>query len=72
MIVLVMKKWEEQGGADWEIIEPVDGFHPSQVGQYLSAQFLRDVLLTNETDIFGKKNPNNQKISEVFGNQGGY
>lgn len=67
-----MKKWEDQGGQDWEVIEPVDGFHPSQVGQYLSAQFLYDLITTNHTNILGGKNPNNQKIAEVFGDQGGY
>ena len=67
-----MKKWEEQGGQDWEIIEPVDGFHPSQVGQALSAQFIYDLLATNHTEVLGKKNPYNSKIQEVFGEQGGY
>ena len=67
-----MDFWESQGGQDWQVIEPVDGFHPSQVGQALSSQFMFDLLTTNHPQVLGKKNPYNAKIKEVFGEQGGY
>lgn len=27
----VMKKWQQRGGQPWQLIEPVDGFHPNEV-----------------------------------------
>ena len=27
----MIKEWEDQGGEGWQLIEPVDGFHPGQV-----------------------------------------
>ena len=72
LFFVVMDEWKAQGGQAWEVIEPVDGFHPSQVGQYLSAQFIHNLLATNHAQVLGKKNPYNQKIKEVFGDQGGY
>ena len=27
----VVKKWQKRGGQPWQLIEPVDGFHPNEV-----------------------------------------
>lgn len=27
----VTKKWQQRGGQPWQLIEPVDGFHPNEV-----------------------------------------
>jgi hypothetical protein len=27
----VLEEWTKQGGKDWELLEPVDGFHSNQV-----------------------------------------
>nr|XP_002121122.3 acyloxyacyl hydrolase-like [Ciona intestinalis] len=67
-----MDMWEDMGGQDWEVIEPVDGFHPSQTGQSLTAQYMYDLLTTNFPDAIGKVNENNDKIIAQFGGQGGY
>ena len=68
----VISEWESKGGQAWQIIEPVDGFHPAQTGQALSAEHIYNLLVKNYPDVIGKINPHNSKISETFGNQGGY
>ena len=68
----VMKRWEARGGKDFEVIEPVDGFHPGQVGQSLSAEYVFEQLEKYHPDMLGKVNPNNDLIKEVFGDQNGY
>ncbi|CAK8694911.1 unnamed protein product [Clavelina lepadiformis] len=68
----MISEWESKGGQAWQIIEPVDGFHPAQTGQALSAEHIYNLLVKNYPDVIGKINPHNSKISETFGNQGGY
>lgn len=52
------------------LIEPVDGFHPSQYGNAWIGDFLYNATLA--AGILGPKNPNNAAIIAKFGNQGGY
>jgi acyloxyacyl hydrolase len=57
-------------GPKWQLIEPVDGFHPSQWGNALLGQFLFNATL--KAGIIPPPNPNNEKIINKFGNQGGH
>ena len=64
------KRWEDAGGNPADLIEPVDGFHPSQLGNALNT-----VIMFEELDKLGvlpPTNPFNDKITEQFGEQGGY
>lgn len=60
------------GGEDWQIIEPVDGFHMNQFANYLLADELWSIFAEQRPDWFGPANPHNDDIEKIFGNQGGY
>jgi len=60
------------GGAAADVIEPVDGFHPSQTGNYLLAEVTWQDLLANKPEFLGAVNPHNAAIDAIFGDQGGY
>ncbi|KAJ3435799.1 acyloxyacyl hydrolase [Anaeramoeba flamelloides] len=53
-------------------IEPVDGFHPSQIGQYYMGTYLWEDLKNKYPDFIPPENPNNEEIEKIFGDQGGY
>jgi acyloxyacyl hydrolase len=55
-----------------ELIEPMDGFHPSGIAQSLIAEGLFEWLEKEYPDAVGPINPNNAKIDQLFGDQGGY
>lgn len=60
------------GGDAFDLIEPADGFHPSQTGNMVLAGKLWDDLSANKPGWIPKLNPNNAAIKARFGNQGGY
>ena len=70
------ERWEKQGGKRWDLIEPVDGFHPNQEGNALTTQIMWEHFAAYEKEhnvsILPKRNPNNDKIREKFGDQGGH
>lgn len=68
----IINKWTSQGGKIYQLIEPVDGFHPSQLANYLLANWAWDYLQVNAPSFVPPKNPNNARIQQLFGNQGGY
>ncbi|XP_070574301.1 acyloxyacyl hydrolase-like [Ptychodera flava] len=68
----VIDEWVAQGGEAWQLIEPVDGFHPGQMSQVLTARYIWDKANKLWPEIIGKENPNNEKIRKLFGDQGGY
>jgi len=68
----VVTTWVAQGGEAWEIIEPVDGFHPNQIANALLAQIQWKKLVANYSDLLPLVNPNNANITQLFGDQGGY
>ncbi|CAE1288958.1 AOAH [Acanthosepion pharaonis] len=72
LFVQVMEYWRKKGGADWQIIEPADGFHDNQLGQQLTAKIIWDDIEKNFPEILGPVNPNNKKIKQIFGDQNGY
>ncbi|KAF2078139.1 hypothetical protein CYY_000523 [Polysphondylium violaceum] len=68
----INQEWLAQGGQTWELIEPVDGFHPNQITNYLMGKYFFDQLSQDHPDWLGDINPNNNIIQSLFGNQGGY
>jgi acyloxyacyl hydrolase len=65
-------KWVAQGHQARDLIEPVDGFHPSQTAEMLTVDTVWQLLENELPDSLGPVNPNNDKIGQIFGNQGGY
>ena len=67
----MIDEWVKQGHQPWELIEPVDGFHPGQIGQALDARIMFDLLGQIE-GLLPEQNPYNDKIKAKFGDQGGH
>jgi acyloxyacyl hydrolase len=68
----IVDEWVTLGGILRDSIEPVDGFHPSQVGQQIMAEWLWTWLEKEHPDALGPVNPHNADIEKLFGDQGGY
>ncbi|XP_019638281.1 PREDICTED: acyloxyacyl hydrolase-like [Branchiostoma belcheri] len=68
----VIAEWEAQGGQGWQLIEPVDGFHINQLANALGAAHIWEMLEKDHPNVLGKVNPNNDRIKQLFGDQGGY
>lgn len=71
-ILEVLKEWVEKGGKVYELIEPVDGFHPTMKAETLMADTLWRIMESKIPHVLGKVNPYNFRIKLVFGDQGGY
>lgn len=63
----VIVQWQDQGGETWQLIEPVDGFHPNQQANYLIAKELVAQIEAEHPDWLGPINPNNEQIAQLFG-----
>eukprot|EP01080_Neovahlkampfia_damariscottae_P009038 gene9038-1135_t len=61
-----------RGMSPHELIEPVDGFHPSHEGQKMFSEFIWKFLMEKHPDWVGDVNPHNAEILKRFGNQGGH
>ncbi|KAM4705100.1 acyloxyacyl hydrolase [Rhinophrynus dorsalis] len=68
----VIEEWKEKGKDLTKLIEPVDGFHPSQIASALGADLIWQEASKFWPDLFGKENPYNDAIRERFGDQGGH
>eukprot|EP01027_Heterolobosea_sp_BB2_P014562 GEZU01020901.1.p1 GENE.GEZU01020901.1~~GEZU01020901.1.p1 ORF type:complete len:330 (-),score=104.82 GEZU01020901.1:393-1382(-) len=68
----IAEKWLAQGGQLKDLIEPVDGFHPSGIANALLAEFLFNQLAQDHPAAVGNINPYNDMIDTLFGDQGGY
>lgn len=68
----IISDWVKAGGQAKDLIEPTDGFHPSQTANELLAEYLWNYLVANVTDAIGDVNPNNAQITQLFGDQGGF
>ncbi|XP_075068663.1 acyloxyacyl hydrolase [Mixophyes fleayi] len=68
----VTAKWASLGGKPWDLLEPVDGFHPSQISSAVGADLIWEEVIQRWPGIFGKQNPFNQEIIAKFGDQGGH
>ena len=55
----------------WQLIEPVDGFHPNQIANALVTGVVWDRLMAADPTMVAV-NPNNAQIAKLFGDQGGY
>ena len=69
---VMINKYVESGGKASDLIEPSDGFHPSQLGNELLAGLLWDHLEQHFPDAIGRVNPFNAEIVQKFGDQGGF
>ena len=56
----------------YELIEPVDGFHPNLMAESLAAKTMWRIFESKIPHVLGKVNPYNEIIRLLFGNQGGY
>ncbi|EGG24883.1 hypothetical protein DFA_03128 [Cavenderia fasciculata] len=65
-------EWIANGGQTWQLIEPIDGFHPNQQANALIGANLWNQIMNDHPDWLGQVNPNNAKIIQMFGDQGGY
>lgn len=68
----VLKTWTENGGQDWQLIEPVDGFHPNQRANYETSKVFWSMLKKQHPEAVPPTNPFNELIEKKFGDQGGY
>ena len=68
----LFKMWEAEGGKPWDLIEPVDGFHPNQLANALSANITWKAIETLYSEVIPPVNPHNDFIVKTFGNQDGY
>eukprot|EP00051_Salpingoeca_urceolata_P006995 m.92633 g.92633 ORF g.92633 m.92633 type:complete len:570 (+) comp15071_c0_seq6:2503-4212(+) len=67
-----LSRWEKRGGQAYELIEPVDGFHPNQYAQPLITEIVWEWIEKQFPAAMPPVNPNNQRIETLFGDQGGY
>uniref|UniRef100_A0A7N5JGW9 Acyloxyacyl hydrolase n=1 Tax=Ailuropoda melanoleuca TaxID=9646 RepID=A0A7N5JGW9_AILME len=68
----VTEEWRKRGGQPWQLIEPVDGFHPNEVASLLLADRFWKKVQLQWPQVLGKENPFNSQIEQVFGDQGGH
>ncbi|GAU99104.1 hypothetical protein RvY_10148 [Ramazzottius varieornatus] len=61
-----------QGGEPWELVELFDGFHPNQKAHALVAEVVWEKLVQEHPHVLGPVNPNNHRIRQMFGDQGGH
>ena len=71
-VQLAFKYWEEQGGEPWQLIEPVDGFHPNQIANELNTMISWQLYRNYTPEVIPPVNPHNHLIEAKFGDQGGY
>lgn len=60
------------GGELWELLEPVDSLHPTQDAQRLITKALWNHLERKIPHVLGPVNKNNNRIRQLFGDQGGH
>ena len=68
----VIDNWVESGGKVWQLIEPVDSLHPTQVTQKMIAKSMWSYLEANMAHVLGPINDRNEMIKALFGDQGGH
>lgn len=68
----IMNIWISRGGDPADLIEPSDGFHPSQIANALMAEVFWQALQQDHPDFLPQVNPHNDDIRKIFGDQGGY
>ncbi len=71
-IVEIWAEWTLKGNDPYYLIVPTDGFHPSQIFHSMLGDHLWNHLMEDHPDWLGEVNPNNDLITKLFGDQGGY
>ncbi len=66
----IAAEWRDSGHSIVDLIELTDGFHPSTTAQSLLADAMWNYAVSQGLEV--PVNPNNARIEELFGNQGGY
>ena len=64
--ISLFQEYAEAGYPLSNLIEPVDGFHPSQAGNALFAQKFYEFLETEHPEALGPINPHNAEIDALF------
>ena len=64
-INLAMDLHESRGGERWELIEAVDGFHPSQTSMVLTTEIFWNLMMEENPHIVGEVNPHNDEIAKL-------
>eukprot|EP00761_Pharyngomonas_kirbyi_P003171 gb/GECH01003175.1/.p1 GENE.gb/GECH01003175.1/~~gb/GECH01003175.1/.p1 ORF type:complete len:556 (+),score=145.26 gb/GECH01003175.1/:1-1668(+) len=68
-----LKELEKEGLPPSILISQFDGFHPSLFpGHRVLANKMWDKVKTYHPEFIGNRNPNNDVIKQIFGDQGGY
>ena len=70
--VLLKEVFDTWKGDKADLIEPVDGFHPSQITNAIIANVTWEYLKENYPNAIPPQNPYNELIEKKFGDQGGY
>lgn len=65
----LIAQYVRAGGTAMSVIEPVDGFHPSQTGNQLLASVIWADLAANRSSWLPRVNPHNADIIALFGEQ---
>ena len=69
---IVINEWVASGREIWQLIEPVDSLHPTQVTQRMIAKSVWDYLERNMPHVLGPINDRNELIEINFTDQGGH
>ncbi|XP_063218353.1 acyloxyacyl hydrolase-like [Bacillus rossius redtenbacheri] len=64
-------EWQKNHSA-WMLVEPVDSLHPTQLAQPIITDILWKKMLQYFPHVLGEVNPNNDKIEQLFKDQGGH
>ena len=65
----LIQEYIRSGGDPMDVVESVDGFHPSQTGNQLLARIVWADLAANRTSWLPRENPHNADIISIFGEQ---
>jgi len=68
----IFDEWTAQGGEGWQLVEPIDGFHPAQDAQPLIVEHFVAWAQAKVPGLIPSRNPHNEEIEQLFGDQGGY
>ena len=71
-VAQIWDQFVKEGINPGELLMAVDGFHPSQKFHAHLGDYLWNTLMAEHPDWLGEVNPNNDRITQLFGNQGGY
>lgn len=67
-----VEEWKKEGKDVAELIEVVDGFHPSLTAHRVLSRLIWEKLEKNYPGFLGEVNPHNAYIKKAFGEQGGH